>query len=197
MMVLDDALLTALFQSVTSRTAGFNTLDIAQMTNISLVIILFLMFIGGAPGSCAGGIKVTAFRVMAAAIWSQLTGKKQAVIGKFAVSEATVTKAMVLFVIAILIIFLAVFLLDFTEGGNKPHYQVRGQFLEILFESVSAFCTVGLSTGLTSTLSTAGKWIIICLMFIGRLGPFVLINALQSVQETQYYELPEENMMIG
>jgi trk system potassium uptake protein TrkH len=197
MVVFDDALLTALFQSVTSRTAGFNTLSIGQMTNVSLVIILFLMFIGGAPGSCAGGIKVTTFRVMAAAIWSQLKGKKQAVIGKFAIREATVKKAMVLFVLAIIIISLAMFLLDFTEGGDKPHYQVRGQFLEILFESVSAFCTVGLSTGLTSTLSTAGKWIIICLMFIGRLGPFVLISALQSVQETQYYDLPEENVMIG
>jgi trk system potassium uptake protein TrkH len=136
MVVFDDALLTALFQSVTSRTAGFNTLSIGQMTNVSLVIILFLMFIGGAPGSCAGGIKVTTFRVMAAAIWSQLKGKKQAVIGKFAIREATVKKAMVLFVLAIIIISLAMFLLDFTEGGDKPHYQVRGQFLEILFVTV-------------------------------------------------------------
>jgi trk system potassium uptake protein TrkH len=117
--------------------------------------------------------------------------------GKFATNEEAVKKAMVLFVLAIIIIFMAVFLLDFTEGGDKPHYQVRGQFLEILFESVSAFCTVGLSTGLTSTLSTAGKWIIIFLMFIGRLGPFVLISALQRVQETQFYRLPEENVMIG
>jgi trk system potassium uptake protein TrkH len=197
MMALDDAILTSLFQSVTSRTAGFNTLDIGQMTNISLVVILFLMFIGGAPGSCAGGIKVTTFRVLAALIWSQLKGKKQAVIGKFAITEPAVKKAMVLFILASLIIFVAVFLLDFTEGGNKPHYHVRGQFLEILFESVSAFSTVGLSTGLTPTLSTAGKWIIICLMFIGRLGPFVLISALQSVQEIQYYNLPEESVMIG
>jgi len=194
---LDDSILTALFQSVTSRTAGFNTLNIGQMTNVSLIVLLFLMFIGGAPGSCAGGIKVTTFRVLVAAIWSQLKGKKQAVIGKFAVNEAAVKKAMVLFALAIILIFLAVFLLDFTEGGNRPHYQVRGQFLEILFESVSAFCTVGLSTGLTPTLSTAGKWIIIFLMFIGRLGPFVLINALHSIQEVQYYKLPEENIMIG
>jgi trk system potassium uptake protein TrkH len=155
------------------------------------------MFIGGAPGSCAGGVKVTTFRVLVASIWSQLKGKKQAVIGKFAVNETDVKKAMVLFVIAIIIIFLAVFLLDFTEGGGKPHDQVRGQFLEILFESVSAFCTVGLSTGLTSTLSTSGKWVIICLMFIGRLGPFMLISALQSIQEIQYYNLPEESVMIG
>jgi len=197
MLVFDDAILTSLFQSVTCRTAGFNTLDMGQMTNISLVVLLFLMFVGGAPGSCAGGIKVTTFRVLVAAIWSQLKGKKQTVIGKFAVDEAAVKKALVLFVLAIMLIFLSVFLLDFTEGGNKPHFQVRGQFLEILFESVSAFSTVGLSTGITSTLSTAGKWIIIFLMFIGRLGPFVLINALLSVQENQYYDLPEEKLMIG
>jgi len=197
MVAMDDAILTSLFQSVTSRTAGFNTLNIGQMTNVSLIILLFLMFIGGAPGSCAGGIKVTTFRVLAAAIWSQLKGRKQATIGKFAIRETAVKKAMVLFVVAILTISMAVFLLDFTEGGAKPHYLVRGQFLEILFESVSAFSTVGLSTGLTPTLSIAGKWIIIFLMFIGRLGPFMLIGALQSVQETQFYKLPEENVMIG
>ena len=197
MMVLDDAILTALFQSVTARTAGFNTLDIGQMTNVSLIVLLFLMFVGGAPGSCAGGIKVTTLRVLAAAIWSQMLGKSQSTIGKFAIRENAVKKAMVLFLLASLIISLAAFLLDFTEGGSRPHFLVRGQFLEILFESVSAFCTVGLSTGLTPTLSTAGKWIIIMLMFIGRLGPFVLIAALQSVQEAPSYRLPEETLMIG
>jgi trk system potassium uptake protein TrkH len=197
LMATDDALLTALFQSITARTAGFNTLDIGRMTNVSLMVLLFLMFIGGAPGSCAGGIKVTTLRVLAAAIWSQMQGKAQACIGRFAIRQNAVKKAMVLFLLASMIIFLAAFLLDFTEGGDKPHVLVRGQFLEILFESVSAFCTVGLSTGLTATLSTAGKWIIIALMFIGRLGPFVLIAALQSVQETPYYRLPEETLMIG
>ena len=197
MVPMDDALLTSLFQSVTARTAGFNTLDIGTLTNVSLVILLFLMFVGGAPGSCAGGIKVTTFRVLVATIWSQLMGKRQVLIGKYAVSEADVKKSMVLFLLAISIIFTAVFLLDFTEGGDMPHIQVRGQFLEILFEVVSAFGTVGLSTGLTSALSEPGKWIIILLMLIGRLGPFVLITALQSIQEDQLFKLPEEKVMIG
>ena len=197
MLAMDDAVLTALFQSVTCRTAGFNTVDIGTMTNVSLIIILFLMFIGGAPGSCAGGIKVTTFRVLIAAIWSQLKGKRQTIIGRFAVNDESVRKAMVLFVLAILLIFTAVFILDFTEGGDKPHDQVRGQYLELLFESVSAFSTVGLSTGLTHSLSTAGKWVIITLMFVGRLGPFLLIGALQRFQKIQFYELPEENIMIG
>ena len=126
-----------------------------------------------------------------------MQGRSQTAVGKFAIRENAVKKAMVLFLLSSMIIFLAAFLLDFTEGGDMPHGMVRGQFLEILFESVSAFCTVGLSTGLTASLSVAGKWILIALMFIGRLGPFVLIAALQSVQETPYYRLPEESIMIG
>jgi len=196
-MSMEDALLTSLFQSVTSRTAGFNTLNIARMTNVSLVIILVLMFIGGASGSCAGGIKITTFRIIVASIWSELKGKRQTIVGKFAVEETVVKKAMVLFILSIIIISIAVFFLDYTEGGDKPHYMIRGQFLEIVFEVVSAYCTVGLSTGLTSSLTIYGKWTIILLMFIGRLGPFMLISVLQNIQEVQYYKYPEEKIMIG
>jgi len=197
MMVADDAILTSLFQSVTCRTAGFNTLDIAKMTNVSLVIMLFLMFIGGAPGSCAGGIRVTTFRVLISVITSQLSGKRQASIGQFGISEEIIRKALLLFVFAGGIIFISSLLLDITEGGDLPHYQVRGQFLEILFETVSAFSTVGLSTGLTAKLTVAGKWILIVLMYVGRLGPLLFVAAVQSWQKTQYYALPEENLIIG
>jgi trk system potassium uptake protein TrkH len=193
----ENAVLSALFQSVTCRTAGFNTLNISEMTNVSLFIMLGLMFIGGAPGSCAGGVKVTTFRVLIAAAWSQLRGRRQSVIGKFAISEDAVKKAFVLFVFAVAIVFIASFMLDFTEGGDQPHDLVRGQFLEILFETVSAFGTVGLSTGITPTLSAAGKWILIVLMLVGRLGPLVLISAVQAFQKESWYTLPEKNPMIG
>jgi trk system potassium uptake protein TrkH len=196
-MTTGNPVLTALFQSVTCRTAGFNTLDIAKMTNVSLLIILFLMFIGGAPGSCAGGLKVTTFRVLLSVITSQLRGRRQACIGKFGISEDKIRKAFLLFIFACGIIFIASLVLDITEGGDLPHYQVRGQFLEILFETVSAFSTVGLSTGLTAKLTIFGKWILIGLMFVGRLGPLLFVAALQSFQEPQYYMLPEENLMIG
>jgi len=102
-----------------------------------------------------------------------------------------------LFVFAGGIIFISSLLLDITEGGDLPHYQIRGQFLEILFETVSAFSTVGLSTGLTAKLTMAGKWILIVLMFVGRLGPLLFVAAVQSWQKTQYYVLPEENLIIG
>jgi len=197
MMSADDALLSALFQSVTCRTAGFNTLNIAGMTNISLLVMMILMFIGGAPGSCAGGIKVTTFRVLTALSLSQIKGRRQALIGKFAVPDETVKRALVLFVFAAGIIITATLFLDFSEGGDAPHSMVRGQFLEIVFEAISAFGTVGLSTGLTPKLTDFGKWIIILLMFIGRLGPLVLLSAVQAVQKEEFYLYPEESLMIG
>ena len=196
-MYIGEAALTSLFQSVTCRTAGFNTLDISKMTNVSLVVMLFLMFIGGAPGSCAGGLKVTTVRVLIAVIISQLRGKRQASIGQCGISEGIIRKAFLLFGFAVGIIFISSLLLDIAEGGDLPHYQVRGQFLEILFETVSAFSTVGLSTGLTAKLTVAGKWILIMLMFVGRLGPLLFVAAVQSIQKTQYYALPEEKLMIG
>ncbi len=159
--------------------------------------MLLLMFIGGAPGSCAGGLKITTFRVLISVFISQLRGKRQASIGQFGVSEEIIRKALLLFFFAGGIIFIAALLLDISEGGDLPHYQVRGQFLEILFETVSAFGTVGLSTGLTSKLTTAGKWILMMVMFVGRLGPLLFVAAVQSLQEPQYYVLPEENLMIG
>lgn len=191
------AVLTSLFQSVTCRTAGFNTLKIGDMTNASLVFMIFLMLVGGAPGSCAGGVKVTTFRVLWAFIKAQIRGRPQVVIDNYAVDNDTISKALVLVFFTLVLIFVCVVLLDFTEGGSVPHAQVRGQFLELLFESVSAFGTVGLSTGLTPTLSPFGKSIIITLMFIGRLGPLVLLSAIQSFQTDILFSRPEEKLSIG
>ncbi|MBU0481285.1 MAG: potassium transporter TrkH [Proteobacteria bacterium] len=192
-----ESILAALFQSVTCRTAGFNTLDIGNMTNISLLLMIVLMFIGGAPGSCAGGIKVSTFRVFWAFIISQLQGRNQVIVGRFAISGKDVSRTLILIIFTAVVIFSATLLLSATEGGNIPHPQARGQLLEILFEVVSAMGTVGLSTGLTAKLSTPGKWIVILLMFIGRLGPLVFLAVLQELRRDKLYLLPEENIMIG
>ncbi len=192
-----EAALTSLFQSVTCRTAGFNTLDISSMTNASFVFMIFLMFIGGAPGSCAGGIKVTTLRTLSGFIWSQIQGKKQVAIGNYAVDKESINKSLTLLFFSLVIIFVCVIALDFTEGGDIPHTQARGQFLEILFEAVSAFGTVGLSAGLTAKLSPIGKIIIIFLMFVGRLGPLVLLESLQSFRQKLVYSRPEEKLSIG
>ncbi|GBE13623.1 Ktr system potassium uptake protein B [bacterium BMS3Bbin14] len=192
-----EAILGALFQSVTCRTAGFNTVNIGLMTNASLLIMIILMFIGGAPGSCAGGIKVTTFRVLWAFIKAQLKGKTQAVIGKYAIDKKSLSNALILFVFAGALIVFAVLLLNFTEGGDIPHPQAKGLFMEIVFEAVSAFGTVGLSTGLTPRLSDGGRIIITLLMFIGRLGPLVLLVSFQSMQKKELYAWPEEKILIG
>jgi len=192
-----DAVLSSLFQSVTSRTAGFNTLDIGQMTNVSLILIMVLMVIGGAPGSCAGGVKVTTFRAIVAFAVAHLKGKRQAVVGKFALTRESMNKAMVLVVFAVIIVSAATLILNITEGGDLPHPEARGLFLEIMFEVVSAFGTVGLSTGITPKLTAFGRCIIIATMFIGRLGPIVFLAALQSYQREQLYNVPEENILIG
>lgn len=194
---LDEALLTSLFQSVTCRTAGFNTLNISSMTNASLIFMIFLMFIGGAPGSCAGGIKVTTFRVLSSFIKSQIQGRDQITIGKYAVDKESINKSLTLLFFSLVIIFGSVIVLDFTEGGDIPHVQAQGQFLEILFEVVSAFGTAGLSTGLTTKLSPAGKIVIIMLMFIGRLGPLVLLGSMHSFRKKLLYSRAEEKLSIG
>jgi trk system potassium uptake protein TrkH len=193
-----DSLLLCVFQSVTCRTAGFNTVDIAHMTNVSLFVMVMLMFIGGAPGSCAGGVKVTTFRTILAFAKSQIFIKgKQAVIGNYAVKNEDLNKAVILFIFSTGLIFFAMMILNITEGGDVPHHIARGLFLEILFETVSAFGTVGLSMGLTPNLTIVGKWVIILLMFIGRLGPILFLSFIQYVQEEPRFSWPEENILIG
>ncbi len=194
---LISAILTSLFQSVTCRTAGFNSINIHDMTNVSLFVMVILMFIGGAPGSCAGGIKVTTFRALLAFLTAQFKGRRQSRIGKFAIEQEAVSKALILVVLSVLIIFAATLILSITEGGDLPHTQTRGLFFDILFETVSAFGTAGLSTGLTPHLSMIGKWIITFLMFIGRLGPLVFLASIKAIQKEEFYDLPEEEILIG
>ncbi len=192
-----EALLASLFQSVTCRTAGFNTLDIGQMTTVSLAIMILLMFIGGAPGSCAGGVKVTTGRALAGFVMAQIRGRDQVVVGRIAIDRESVNRALILAFLAGTTVFAATVLLTISEGGDIPHPQARGLFLDLLFESVSAFGTVGLSTGITATLSAFGKWVLIVLMFVGRLGPLVFLGAVQGLRREEFFRWPEEPVLIG
>lgn len=190
-------ILAGLFQSVTSRTAGFTTVDIGYMTNASLLILILLMFIGGSPASCAGGIKTTTFRSILAFAWSSIKGRQQVVVDKFALDRETVNKMLALVIFSLLLILSSVFLLLLVEGGGKPHPQAHGLFQDLLFECVSAFATVGLSTGLTPNLSTAGKCVLIILMFTGRLGLILFLSLLQSWQKTEHFSRAEDSLMVG
>jgi trk system potassium uptake protein TrkH len=128
---------------------------------------------------------------------AQSKGRSQAVIGRFAVERRIMHEALVLLFFSVVIICSAAFLLNITEGGLVPHPQSRDLELKILFETVSAFGTVGLSLGLTAKLTAIGKIIVAVLMFTGRLGPIILITAIQSYQEKELFKWPEEHLLIG
>ncbi len=152
----------SLFQSVTTRTAGFNTVDLSTMSNATIFLMLLLMFIGASPGSTGGGIKTTNFFIMIYAMVSVLKGRRNFVIWNRKISSNYILKAFGTAISYFIILSIGILLL-FTEPDLS--------FKDSLFEAVSAMGTVGLSLGITPHLSLSGKWVIIALMFIGRLGP--------------------------
>ncbi|MCG6973844.1 MAG: ATPase, partial [Desulfobacterales bacterium] len=188
--------LAAFFQSVTARTAGFNTLPIGNMANQTLFLLILLMFIGASPGSCGGGIKTTSFATLAVLGLSRFQGRDRPLLFNRTISATSVGKAVSVVILSAMVICLGVMLLLITEIGQVSHMQSRGQFLEILFETVSAFGTVGLSTGVTGWLSEIGKVIISIVMFVGRLGPLVVGVAVSRDTATRYY-YAEESIMVG
>ncbi|MCJ2164202.1 MULTISPECIES: potassium transporter TrkG [unclassified Pseudodesulfovibrio] len=188
---------TALFQSVTCRTAGFNTVDIGGMTNVSLAFMMLLMLIGGSPGSTAGGIKTTTFRALCGFVWSQFRGHGQVRLGKFALDQRGLNKVVSLVTMTFVLVGTGVMVLTALESGSSSYLLARGEFLENMFESISAFATVGLSTGLTPLLDNVEKGTVIVLMFVGRLGPIWLLSALQSWQVESRYRVPTAELPLG
>ncbi len=182
----------ALFQSVSSRTAGFNTVDIGALPVPSLLILIGLMFIGGSPGSCAGGIKTTSAAVWAARLWSHVTGRPEVTLGRRRLPEDVVRRAAMVVAVAAVWIVGGVMLLTITEGVGDGH-----RLEDLIFEQVSAFGTVGLSTGVTPELTPLGKLWIMASMFAGRVGPLTVALALLPRQGPPPFEYPRERVMIG
>ncbi len=176
------------FQGVVPRTAGFNTIDIGSMMVPSQVFIMFLMFIGASSASTGGGIKVTTFALMLLALWSVLTAKDNVSFFKRRVPWELVNKAFSIAVTAIMFISTIFFLLTYTEQADIQL---------ILFETISAFGTVGLSAGLTGDLSPAGRVLITILMFIGRIGPLTMAFALMKFSGKSRVKYVEEKILIG
>ncbi|MFW5733511.1 MAG: TrkH family potassium uptake protein [Oceanidesulfovibrio sp.] len=192
-----ERLLHALFQSVTSRTAGFNTVEIGAMSNVALVFMMMLMYVGGSPGSTAGGTKTTTARAVVGFVVSQIKGRPQTVVGNRALDQETMNKAITLTIVAGLTVAVATLVLSITEAHLGAEGLHRGNFIELFFEVVSAFGTVGLSTGVTPKLSDTGRAIIITLIFVGRLGPILFLTALQEWQTKPHYAWAKEGLMIG
>lgn len=188
--------LAAAFQSITARTAGFNTVAIGNMANETLFLIIILMFIGACPGSCGGGVKTTTIAGLVIMGLSKIKGQRRPQVFKRTLTATSISKATSLVMISMLVITVAVMALMMSELGDVPHTQTRGRFLELAFEAVSAFGTVGLSTGVTAGLSDVGRIIMVLLMFTGRLGPLVLAVAV-SRERVSRFQYAEENIMIG
>ena len=183
-----DRLLGGFFQSVITRTAGFNSIDIAQMHPVSWLGMDILMFIGGGPAGTAGGLKITTFAVLFFILTTELRGGTAVNIFGKRLSRAVHRQAITVVLLAIaLVVASTMFLMLITDFGQE----------RILFEVVSAFATVGLSTGITAAMPPAGQVVLILLMFIGRLGPVTLGTALALRSRPILYEYPKERPLIG
>lgn len=187
-MALPDKLANALFHSVTARTAGFNSLPVEAFHDETLFLTMALMYIGGATGSTAGGIKVNTFGVLLLATMAAARGYEQTSAFGRQFSHRLVYRAVAVVTMSLGMVFVGTLVLTVTEGFA---------FSQTLFEVFSAFGTVGLTTGITPELSVAGKVNIIVLMFVGRLGPLTLAYALAQRARKPRYALPEEDIAIG
>jgi trk system potassium uptake protein TrkH len=194
---IKSSLFISLFQSVTARTAGFSTVNFWQLSDATLFIFVILMFIGASPGSCGGGVKTTNLAILFFIAWNRFLGKSEVNMLKRTLPKETVTRSITLLLSSLLVVALVLILLNIFQGGMAPHPQTRGLFLELLFETISAFGTVGLSTGATTTLTPLSKITIIITMFVGRLGPLTLAFALARRGEEARFQYTEENIMVG
>lgn len=189
--------LCAVFQSVTARTAGFNTIPTGNMSNATLFAVILLMFIGASPCSTGGGIKTTTVAVLVMVTLSRFRGRDAVACAGRSLPASVVSRAVTLAIAAAVIVCVFTACLLLVEQGNVAHPHSRGQFLELLFEAVSAFGTVGLSTGATASLSAAGKVLITLLMYTGRVGPVALMLALSKRDSVDAVRYPEEQVVIG
>ncbi len=188
----------SLFQSVTCRTAGYNTVDIGRLTSVMLCIMIFLMFVGASPGSTGGGVKTSTFAVIILLIRSHFRGSDSVSAFRRTIPAETVLQAHIIMALSTALVLLMTFLIvSFDLVGAPPAISGRGVFISSVFETVSAFGTVGLSMGITPYLGWAGKFFISLTMFIGRVGPLTALLALQRRAGSVRFAYSEENLMVG
>jgi trk system potassium uptake protein TrkH len=185
-----EKILSAFFQSVVPRTAGFNSVPMGSLRDASTFLIIMLMFIGGSPGSTAGGIKTTTIGVVFLTILSNIKGKEDVELYKKRIPKRAINKAITIFTLGLAVCLVSTLLLAITEHAD---------FLDILFETVSAYATVGLSRGITADLTVFGRLLIVGNMFFGRLGPLTIAFALaeQTKKSKGIYRFAEENINVG
>ncbi len=185
---MKEKLLASFFHSVTLRTAGFHTVDVASFQNVTIWLMIIWMFIGGCPSSTAGGIKATTAGILILAVRAMLLGREDVEIFGRSISKSVVYKAIGVVIISLLLVTVCFSLLLVGQAGS---------FMGLLFESVSAFANVGLSLGVTSTLGVAGKIIVIFLMYTGRIGPLTLALAVGEHSYRASFRYPEARILVG
>jgi trk system potassium uptake protein TrkH len=184
----EEKVLASLFQSVTTRTAGFNTVGISLLRARTLFMMSIQMFVGASPGSTGGGIKTTTLFVLILSIITIFRDQKFNTIFKRRIPYQVVNRAVAIMVSSVAMVIAGTLMLGFSE---------KFSFIQIYFETVSAFGTVGLSTGITPYLSDFGKIVIILCMFVGRIGPLTMVLAIRNVQGTRLVKYPQERVMVG
>jgi trk system potassium uptake protein TrkH len=192
-----EQLLVSLFQGATPRTAGFNTVDIAGLSPSTNFLIILLMFVGGSPGSTAGGIKTTTLGVLTLAVWSRLRGRRNVNAFGRTLSPGTVRDTLSIALVGALVLVLGLFALLLVESPERLVRENQSVFFGYLFETVSALGTVGLSTGVTPRLTEASRLLVALLMFLGRLGPLTVGMAVAATEPLDDWSYPEEDVMVG
>ncbi len=187
----------ALFLAITARTAGFNSIAIGDLSSPSLLVLILLMFIGGSPGSTAGGIKTTALATIFATVRARALGRPEAEILDRSLSAGAVGRALGATATMAAAVMIGTIVLIVAENGIGPHSAGRADFLDHLFEVVSAVTTTGLSTGITPTLGEPGRAVIEICMYVGRVGPLLLATTLFAHSRSADYRLPREDLIIG
>jgi trk system potassium uptake protein TrkH len=189
--------LASLFQSVTPRTAGFNTVDIGLLTNATLLLILAMMFIGASPGSTGGGVKTTSAALLIMLMWNRLKGNLDLNIFNRTIPREIVSRSISIIFASAFSIAIVTSVLLIAGGGKLPPTESRHFFVEYLFDAVSAFGTVGLSMGVTPKLNDIQKYALILMMFAGRVGPLTLAFSLSRSIGGKSLIYAEEGVMVG
>jgi len=189
-------ILVSFFQSITARTAGFNTVDIGSLTNDTILILMIFMFIGASPGSTGGGIKTTSFSVLFLMLFSRVRGYEEVNVMKRKIPNELISRTIYLIFASIFSVAIITSILLFAADTKLP-LQGRNLFIEYLFETISAFATCGLSMGVTSHLNNTQKIILSLMMFIGRVGPLTLAFSMSRKPKKTIFQYAEENIMVG
>lgn len=192
-----ERLLTAFFHATTCRTAGFNTVNLAGLTNAMLFVSILLMIVGASPCSCGGGIKVSTLMVLSLLARDRLRGLENVRFARRTISEGMIDRAVAVVLLYSLALVLGLTVLLAIEQAEHPHHATEQVFLDAMFEVASALGTVGLSTGLTTQLGDAGRCVLIVLMFVGRLGPISLFVAVSRTRRDVRLEYAKEDVLIG